>query len=100
MNSDVDEWDYQIVQSLLFSNAQVRGVVPTGRANALDLKHVKEVAKLYDVSAYGKHGRARQEFQRISQITGFGVQSVRKQIQEAFKQGLLQKPPREKGKSK
>ena len=98
-NPDVDEWDYTIKRNHYFSNTQLRELIPTGRAHALDLKHVKEVAKLYDVSAYGKHGRARQEFQRISQITGFGVQSVRKQIQEAFKQGLLQKPPREKGKS-
>lgn len=100
VNSDVDEWDYQIVQSLLFSNAQVRGVAPTGRANALDLKYVKEAAKLYDISKFGKHGYAKKQYEDISKETGFGVQSVRKQIQEAFKQGLIQKPPREKGKSK
>jgi hypothetical protein len=100
INADFDQWDYQIKRNYFFSDTQLRELIPTGRPHALDLKHVKEAAKLYDVSAYGKHGRARQEFQRISQITGFGVQSVRKQIQEAFKQGLIQKPPREKGKSK
>jgi hypothetical protein len=100
VNPDVNEWDYTIKRNHFFSNTQLRELIPTGRPNALNLKHVKEAAKLYDKSAFGKHGGASHEYQRISQITGFGYQSVRKQIQEAFNQGLIQRPPKGKGKSK
>ena len=100
VNLDVDEWDYQIVRSFLFSNTQLGEVVPKGRANALDLKHVKEVAKIYKVSTHRKHGDARKEHKRISDKTGFGIQSVRKQITEGIKLGLIQIPPKEEGKSK
>ena len=97
---DFGEWDYQIVRSSLSSDSQLREIAPTGRPHALELEHVKEAAKHYDISAYNKNGFARQEFDRISDLTGFGYQSVRKQIHEAFKLGLIQRPPREKEKSK
>lgn len=100
VNPDVDEWDYQIVRSFLFSDTQLREVVPTGRSNALDLKHLKEVAKLYKVSKRGKHGDAKEQYEDISRKTGFGYQSVRKQVTEAIKLGLIQIPPKAKGKSK
>lgn len=99
-NPDVNEWDYQIVRSFLFSDTQLREVVPTGRPNALDLKHVKEVAKIYKVNTYRKHVDACAEYQRISLKTGFGYQSVRKQVTEGIKLGLIQIPPKKKGKSK
>lgn len=99
-NPDVNEWDYTIKRNHFFSNTQLRELIPTGRAHALDLKHVKEVAKLYDVSTFRKHGDARDEYKRISDITNFSIPSVRKQIQEAFNQGLIQRPPKGKGKSK
>jgi hypothetical protein len=100
VNPDVDEWDYQIVRSFLFSDTQLREVVPTGRSNALDLKHLKVVAKLYKVSKRGKHGDAKEQYEDISRKTGFGYQSVRKQVTEAIKLGLIQVPLQEKGKSK
>ena len=100
VNPDVNEWDYQIVRSFLFSDTQLREVVPTGRSNALDLKHLKEVAKIYNVSTRWKHGDASDEYRRISNLTGFGIQSVRKQITEGIKLGLIQVPTKQKGKSK
>ena len=99
VNPDVDEWDYQIVRSFLFSDTQLREVAPAGRAHALELKHVKKAAKLYDVSTFGTW-KAKEHYKDISKKTGFGYQSVRKQIKEAFNQGLIQRPPRGKGKSK
>ena len=99
-DSDSEKWEYRIVRSFLFSDTQLRGVAPKGRANALDLKHVKAAAKLYDTSTFGKYADAREHYQKISEKTGFGYQSVRKQIQEAFNQGLIQRPPRGKGKPK
>ena len=99
-NPDFDQWDYQIKRNYYFSDIELRDLIPTGRAHALDLKHVRAAVKLYDPSTHHKHGLARQEFQRISQITGFGYQSVRKQITEGIKQGLIQIPPKKKEKSK
>ena len=99
-DADFNEWDYQIIQNSVIPNSHLRELVPTGKENALAPEHIKKAAKLYDISTFDKRGQATKEFQRISRITGFGFQSVRKQIQEAFRQGLIQKPPRGKGKSK
>ena len=99
-DSDSEKWEYRIVRSFLFSDTQLREVAPKGRANALDLKHVKKAAKLYDVSKFGTYRDAKKQYLAISKETGFGYQSVRKQIQEAFNQGLIQRPPRGNGKPK
>ena len=92
-NPDFGEWDYQIVRSSRSSDKQLREIVPTGRPHALELEHVIEAAKHYDVSQFGKHIGVIDHFKVISKETGFGVQSVRKQIHEAFKLGLIQRPP-------
>ena len=90
---DFGEWDYQIVRSSLSSDSQLREIAPTGRPHALELEHVKEAAKHYDVSNFGKHINVITHYETISDKTGFGVQSVRKQIHEAFELGLIQRPP-------